>query len=810
MAITGSFLADFASFTTACTNAEVSLKGFEGSSAKVETQLNRMTDSLSGVKIVQQATIAAQAVETIGGVSRLTEAELARVGATATEAAAKLRALGQDVPAGIQKIADAAKDASASTSKWGSALSTASGFLGAFGIQASLSGVVSFTKSVFDSASAIHDMAERLGISSEAVQGFKFAAEQAGSSMDAVGSAVTKMNKNLAEGDKSTIAALKSAGLEFQTVRAMKPEEAFLAIADAIAKMPDPMEQSDVTLKLFGKSAAELLPAIKEGFRGAAEGAQKMSNDTVDALEKAQDAWDKLGHSVTIVSGTIIAGAIDATHNVTSSWKDFGIFISNVATMGWGAATALAAMNDQVQTPVDFVGPLESLAGHIHQTKEEAEAAEQAYKKWAEATGDLAHVGDGWAGTLDTIDGNVVEAIRYYLAAGVAQDKLATAYGLTAAQVKSVASALTAEAEGLKVEAAALALQVAQAAQLTKVTDEHYRAVNAASHDSIAGRINDAYLAAESEIAAMEKSKNYSVAAEMEIWAAADQTATNIIQKNLESDRYTKEHYQKIADDAKLAYEFALDHASSYARGEVDLLREKSREAAQASHYWRSQAEEDMEKVSGGAVKAAAAVSTIGDVAWGTIAPLQAMGRAAEVALGKLKDLGNGYSQLTSPSSQQTYDLSTPEGMAYYQAMNPQALVKAPAAYFQSHTLEQAIQQGAIDIHGNDPMYLGDRQVSAAMGGAAGSAYTLAMQALKARTSTSWQQWVDPTAAGPVTPPALYAPPNGSVLPPSGGGGGATFAPGAITIHVNGTAEEVAAQVSDQILRTVMRGTQLG
>lgn len=464
MPITANFHADFSDFATAVAAAQTKLITFEDNANKVAGSLSKMEKSISGVAIVQAATVSAEAVERLGGVTRLTYAELQKLGGTAQEAVDKLRALGQSVPTGIQNLADRARGASeemlrlagatqqsqTAASGWSSALSTAQGVLGAFGLQASISGVVNFTKSVFDNASAIHDMGERLGISAEAVQGFKFAAEQAGSSMDTVGTAITKMNKNLAEGDKSTVNALKDAGLSFQAIRNMRPEDAFLAITDAIAKMPDPMEQSDVTLKLFGKSAAELLPAIKEGFRQAADGAMKMSNETVAALERAQDAWDKLGHAIVIVTGSTLATAIDAGTHVATSWRNFGQFVLDASKYGVAMATAMASVNEQLGTTVDFVGPLEDTKGKIHQTKEEADAAAAAFKKWEEATAELQTAGAGFQGTLDTIDGSVVEAIKFYLATGVAQNKLAAAYALTETQVKAVALAVEAEKKAVQ------------------------------------------------------------------------------------------------------------------------------------------------------------------------------------------------------------------------------------------------------------------------------------------------------------------------------------------------------------------------
>jgi hypothetical protein len=447
MAITGKFDVDFSSFSAAVDAADVKLKTFDDDSKKVEASLSKMSNALSGQKMIQEATLMAEAVERIGGTSKLTEAELARLGTQAADAVDKMQRLGLDVPAKMQALADATKATADQTSAWSGALSTATGYLSAFGINATLSGIVSFTASVFESASAIHDMGERLGISAEAVQGFKFAAEQAGSSLDAVGSAITKMNKNLAEGNQSTVGALKEAGLSFEAIRSMKPEDAFLTITDAIAKMPDPMERSDVTLKLFGKSAAELLPAITEGFRAAADGAQKMSNDTVNALERAEDAWTKLRNSVVIATGSIIADTIDATTHITSSWGNFFQFLTDAGTSGFGAATALATMNERLKDTYEVVGPVQQ---GVHQTKEETDAAAAAFKKWEQAMVELDSAGQGWQGTLNTIDGTVVEAIKYYLDAGVSQQALATAFGLTDVQVKAVDQSMKAYAETLK------------------------------------------------------------------------------------------------------------------------------------------------------------------------------------------------------------------------------------------------------------------------------------------------------------------------------------------------------------------------
>lgn len=137
MSMSGALIGDFSSFDSAVKGSITTLKTFEDGAATAGTRLTTMENSLSGVKIVQQAALAAEAVERIGGVSKLTEAELARVGATAIEAAAKLRAMGQDVPPGIQQIADAAKNATGGFQTFGQQVAaTALGFVSAQAIMA--------------------------------------------------------------------------------------------------------------------------------------------------------------------------------------------------------------------------------------------------------------------------------------------------------------------------------------------------------------------------------------------------------------------------------------------------------------------------------------------------------------------------------------------------------------------------------------------------------------------------------------------------------------------------------------------------
>ena len=404
MPITGKFVADFASFQDAVQKATTSLVGMETGAGKVSTRLNKMVDEFSGRKIIQDAELMSQAFEQLAskGIG-LTNKELQRMGSVADEAIAKLKAGGEAVPPGMQKIADAAKNikpqldqAQGGMDRMFTTLKSIGGVLGiAFSAQA----LVGFVGSVFSAASSIKDLSDRLGVSTDAVQKFKFAAEQGGGSIDDVGASIAKMNDNLATGSKETYEAIKLLGLSFDTVRRQSPEDAFLGITDALKNIEDPMLRTRLQMDLFGKGSAGLSAQIASGFREAADAAEIMSDQTIKDLEAAQQAWENLGNKVVIVSGNIIASTMRAVSEVTKSWDKFLVFVGNASTMGVGAAAALASATAEATSAASaletaFGGSAISRQAAfntgIARTKVELAAAEEAAKKAKAAAKELA------------------------------------------------------------------------------------------------------------------------------------------------------------------------------------------------------------------------------------------------------------------------------------------------------------------------------------------------------------------------------------------------------------------------------------
>jgi len=171
--ITGVFEGDFGGFVKAVNEANLKLTSFEQGGAKVERQMNRVADSLTGRKIVQEATLAAAAVENLGGVSVLTEKELQRLGNTAAEAAEKMRKLGVDVPPEIQKLADASKTTTGFFDDLSQQIvSTAAGFVSAQaiigGVETAFRSLANFVSSSVDSYANAESAAKKMTVALQA------------------------------------------------------------------------------------------------------------------------------------------------------------------------------------------------------------------------------------------------------------------------------------------------------------------------------------------------------------------------------------------------------------------------------------------------------------------------------------------------------------------------------------------------------------------------------------------------------------------------------------------------------------------
>lgn len=289
------FKADFSDFTRQVREGIRSVEELQRASGVSEAGIQRMERAFSGERIIRDATEAAQAVERIGGASRLTEAEQARVNRTVQEALAKYKALGVEAPADLQRLASATDNAAEKVRAFQNPLEQVKQAMGAaFSVHMVKQAFTAFT----EFTGKLTDLSAKTGIGTSALQALNLVTMQAGLEMEQVAAGVSRMGRNLVEGNSSAVAGVKALGLSTSDLLRMSPDQAFATIGEKIAGIKNPAEQSAAAVAIFGKNGADYLPAFTTNMRAALDEAQRsgpiLGDSMVKAGDEAGDALDRL------------------------------------------------------------------------------------------------------------------------------------------------------------------------------------------------------------------------------------------------------------------------------------------------------------------------------------------------------------------------------------------------------------------------------------------------------------------------------------------------------------------------------------
>ena len=166
---------------------------------------------------------------------------------------------------------------------------------GAFSVGA----VVNLARETIAFGGQISDLSDRYGVSTDMVQKLKFAAEQSGSSVEAMLGGFKKMNLAMVEateGNADKQDAFQRMGVSMDDLKSKSPEEVFRMIARAAKDMPHTPQLFADIKDVLGKSGDELLPAFKAGLDEAIASAERlgivMSSQSIAALDTIGDQFD--------------------------------------------------------------------------------------------------------------------------------------------------------------------------------------------------------------------------------------------------------------------------------------------------------------------------------------------------------------------------------------------------------------------------------------------------------------------------------------------------------------------------------------
>jgi hypothetical protein len=214
-----------------------------------------------------------------------------------------------------------------------------------------------------ETLAAVVDKANQTGLSAEFIQQLGFAADQSGISVDGLLGGLDKMTVSLGKAElnsEETAKNLEQIGLSSEKLSGLKPEDQFLAIADAIAKLPTVAEKAAATVAIFGKSASEMAPLLGEGEKGIRSLMEEAKNlkigistEDLQSIAKADDAMARMKSSLSSVVSNIAVSLAPVFEQISNSLTAILPQIADMARSLSGVlAEAMKTVGDMVDAEV--------------------------------------------------------------------------------------------------------------------------------------------------------------------------------------------------------------------------------------------------------------------------------------------------------------------------------------------------------------------------------------------------------------------------------------------------------------------------
>lgn len=143
----------------------------------------------------------------------------------------------------------------------------------AAGVVAAGAAFAAMAKNAIDQADEMNDLSVKLGMSTEKLSAYAYAAKMSGASTDAVTTGVQKLSSNLmdaARGQGAAKDAFAALGISVKGANGqIKDNDTIMReVADKFAGFEDGAAKTALAVDIFGRSGADLIPMLNEGAAG--------------------------------------------------------------------------------------------------------------------------------------------------------------------------------------------------------------------------------------------------------------------------------------------------------------------------------------------------------------------------------------------------------------------------------------------------------------------------------------------------------------------------------------------------------------
>jgi hypothetical protein len=220
----------------------------------------------------------------------------------------------------LKKLNSDISDAAGTLKNFGTILA------GAFAV----AGIAAFTIHQIELGAALNDTAQRLGVGTDELQKFEYAAGLAGVSTEGAGNALKFLNKALGgavTGNKEAAKAFAELGVEVKGANGeVRPSLDILAdVADGFNSLGSQGEKTTTAMKLFGRGGLEMIPVLNEGgaaLRAAAKEFDELggglSGQFVKDSDEADDAMFRFRATIKWLSAAVVSFLVPAIKGVAT------------------------------------------------------------------------------------------------------------------------------------------------------------------------------------------------------------------------------------------------------------------------------------------------------------------------------------------------------------------------------------------------------------------------------------------------------------------------------------------------------------
>lgn len=171
---------------------------------------------------------------------------------------------------------------------------------------AGIAGLGALVRDAKNGADQIGKLARKIGVSSAALSGLAFAADLSDISLQTFTQAISQQSKRLSEavgGSKRLRDAFARLRLDPRKLLGASPDQAFLAIARAIAQIQNPAERTRAAFEVWGRSGTELLKlldvtgvsGLEDMLREAQSLGLVLDEQLTAKAERLNDSFTRLG-----------------------------------------------------------------------------------------------------------------------------------------------------------------------------------------------------------------------------------------------------------------------------------------------------------------------------------------------------------------------------------------------------------------------------------------------------------------------------------------------------------------------------------